>query len=217
MEMRKTKMDKSIFSSRKYVTNSIFIKKVLALKLSLEEFLMLTYFDNDYNNFLNIELLSENIGLSLDNAYKTFNSLLSRKLITIETSKDLEGRMIEKVCLDNFYDMIYTDKIEEKKEETKTDIYSVFEREFGRPITSMEYEIINAWLEKCYSEELIIGALKEAVYNGVTHLRYIDKILYEWGKKGFKTMKDVNNHMQNRVETQEKKELFDYNWLEDEE
>ena len=47
----------------------------------------------------------------------------------------------------------------------------------------MEYEIINAWLLKGFSEELVLGALKEAVYNGVSSLRYIDKILFEWQKK----------------------------------
>jgi len=208
-------VDKTIFECRKYVTNSIFIKKVLDLKLSLEEFLMLTYFDNDYNNYLDIEILSKNIGLNIDKSYEVFNSLLKKKLITIESAKDIEGRMIEKVSLDNFYALIFEEKIEEKKTQTKTDIYSVFEREFGRTITSMEYEIINAWLEKSYSEEMIIGALKEAVYNGVNNLRYIDKILYEWSKKGFKNMNDVNNHLHNREERNEKKELFDYNWLED--
>ena len=82
----------------------------------------------------------------------------------------------------------------------------------------MEYEIINAWLEHNYSEELIIGALKEAVYNGVRNLRYIDKILYEWNKKGFKTMNDVNNHLEKReIREKEDSELFDYNWLDDEE
>jgi len=208
-------MDKSMFKCKKYVTNSIFIKKILSLKLSLEEFLMLTYFDNDLNNYLNIELLSENIGLSIEDSYKIFNDLLSKKLITIETDKDVEGRMIEKVNLDNFYEMIYEEKEIEKKEEKKTDIYNIFETEFGRTITSMEYEIINAWLEKSYSEEMIIGALKEAVYNGVNNLRYIDKILYEWNKKGFKNMNDVNNHLINKEEQKERKELFDYNWLED--
>lgn len=208
-------MDKTIFECKKYVTNSIFIKKALALKLSLEEFLMLTYFDNDYNSFLNIEDLSKNLGISLDNAYKIFNNLISRKLLTIESTKDLEGRMIERVSLDNFYDMIVEEKIEEKKENKKIDIYSHFESEFGRTITSIEYEIINAWLEKGFSEELILGALKEAVYNNVKNLRYIDKILYEWGKKGFKNMSDVNKHLENREEKTEKKELFDYNWLDD--
>ena len=210
-------MDTTIFKSKKYVTNSIFIKKALSLGLSLEEFLMLTYFDNDYNSFLDIDNLSQNIGINIDKAYTIFNILLSKKLITIETTKDIEGRMIEKVNLDNFYAMLSEDKIITKKEAVKTDIYSIFEREFGRTITSMEYEIINAWLEKSYTEELIVGALKEAVYNQVTNLRYIDKILYEWSKKGFKTMEDVNKHLENKEKQNDRKELFDYNWLDDEE
>lgn len=210
----------NIYKTKKYVTNSIYIKKALELNLSLEEFIMLTYFDNDYSNYLDIEHLSENLGLKLEEAYKIFNSLLSKKIIDVETTKDLEGRMIEKVTLDNFYSLLAEENNIEEKKAKKVDIYSIFESEFGRTINGMEYEIINAWLEKGFSEELIAGALKEAVFNGVKNLRYIDKILYEWSKKGFKNMNDVNNHLQNRKDKEEKetrKELFDYNWLEDEE
>ena len=210
-------MNLDYFKSQKYITNNLFVKKAIALKLSLEEFIMLTYFDNDYNNYLNMEELSKNIGLSSEKAYETFTSLLSKKLIDVKTEKDIEGRMIEKVCLDNFYTMIVEEKQNIIKEEKKTDIYTEFEKEFARPITSMEYEIIGAWLEHNYSEELIVGALKEAVYNGVRNLRYIDKILYEWNKKGFKTMEDVNNHLIKREPKKEESELFDYNWLDDEE
>ena len=210
-------MNIEFFKCKKFITNSLFIKKALSLKLTLEEFLMITYFDNDYNNYLNMEELSKNIGLSLDQCYEVFNSLLSKKLIDVKTSKDIEGRLIECVSLDRFYGEISEEEKEQKKSEIKTDIYAEFETEFGRTITSMEYEIINAWLSHNYSEELIIGALKEAVYNGVRNLRYIDKILYEWNKKGFKTMKDVNNHLENRERKKEDSELFDYNWLDDEE
>ena len=83
-------MDKTIFECKKYVTNSIFIKKALALNLTLQEFLMLTYFDNDYNSFLNLEEVSKNLGLTLDETYKIFNNLISKKLITIESTKDIE-------------------------------------------------------------------------------------------------------------------------------
>lgn len=210
-------MNIDIFKSKKYITNSLFIKKVLELNLTLEEFLMLTFFDNQYSSYLNIEELSNNLGLSLEKSYKTFNNLLSKKLIDIKTEKDIEGRLIEKVSLDNFYMLVLETEKKTEKEEVKTDIYTEFEREFGRPITSMEYEIINAWLENNYSEELIVGALKEAVYNGVKNLRYIDKILYEWNKKGFKTVKDVTNHLEKREPKKEDSELFDYNWLDDEE
>ena len=211
-------MKLDFFKCQKYITNSLFIKKALSLKLSLEEFLMLTYFDNDFNNYLNMDELSKNLGIPSDKAYEVFTNLLSKKLIDIKTEKDIEGRMIEKVSLDNFYEMIVEEEKTKKKKEIKTDIYAKFEQEFARPITSTEYEIINAWLEHNYSEELIVGALKEAVYNGVRNFRYIDKILYEWNKKGFKTMNDVNNHLEHRnTVKKEDSELFDYNWLDDEE
>ncbi len=209
-------MNIDYFKCQKYITNNLFTKKAIALKLSLEEFLMLTYFDNDYSNFLNIDELSKNLGISGEKAYEVFTSLLSKKIIDIKTEKDIEGRMIEKVSLDGFYKMIIEDEKEEEKKAINKDIYTEFEQEFGRPISSMEYEIINAWLQHNYTEELILGALKEAVYNGVKNFRYIDKILYEWNKKGFKTMNDVNNHLQRSDEKKEESELFDYNWLDDE-
>ena len=85
----------------------------------------------------------------------------------------------------------------------------------------MELEFINAWVKSGTPKELILGALREAVYNGVRQFRYIDKIIYEWGKKGFKTMDDVNNHLKNRREEKNKdkviskkeQEISDYDWL----
>ena len=122
---------------------------------------------------------------------------------------------MEVINLDYFYTMIDENFKKEEKRKEEVDIYTTFETEFGRPISSMEYEIIRAWLEKGFSEELILGALKEAVYNGVNNLRYIDKILYEWQRKGYKTMNEVSNR---NIQAQtDSKELFDYNWLDDNE
>ena len=97
------------------------------------------------------------------------------------------------------------------------DIFTTFESEFGRTLAPMEYEIINSWLDTGYDKELIISALKEAVFNGVFKLNYIDKILYEWNKKGIKTPKDIEkDKVKYSKKKEEKKELYDYNWLEDE-
>ena len=81
----------------------------------------------------------------------------------------------------------------------------------------MEVEIIKAWLDKMYSEELILEALKEAVYNGATNIRYVDTILYEWNKNNLKTKEDVEKHLQNRYKEKKLEDtaLYDYNWLED--
>ena len=103
------------------------------------------------------------------------------------------------------------------KKETTNDIFATFESEFGRTLSPMEYELINAWIQTGINEELIVCALKEAIYNGVSNLRYIDKIIYEWGKKGFKTMEDVNKHIKNKETKEFTDDGFDYNWLEDNE
>ena len=82
----------------------------------------------------------------------------------------------------------------------------------------MEYEIINGWLTTC-SEEIIILALKEATYNGVSNFRYIDRIINEWNKKGIKTKEDVEKNKKEfkNKKDNKKQELFDYDWLNDNE
>ncbi|MDE5587357.1 MAG: DnaD domain protein, partial [Bacilli bacterium] len=64
------------------------------------------------------------------------------------------------------------------------------------------------------------AALKETVFNGVSNLRYMDKILHEWNKKGYKTVSDVEISKQKYQQEQrqkEKLELFDYDWFDDDE
>ena len=63
------------------------------------------------------------------------------------------------------------------------------------------------------SEDLIKEALKEAILNGVNNLKYIDRILYEWNKKGYKKPSDV---VKKRQVKEEKIDLFDYDWLDEE-
>ena len=106
--------------------------------------------------------------------------------------------------------------LDTKEEDSNSNIFSLFEKEFGRTLSPMEYEIINAWFDSGYSEELITLALKEATYNGVSNLRYNDKIIYEWGKKGIKTKEDVEKDRKKFKSNSKKKELFDYDWLNDE-
>ena len=101
-----------------------------------------------------------------------------------------------------------------EKKEVKTDIYSVIESEFGRTLSPMEYEIVRAWIDNGFNEELIKEALKEAIYNHVTSLRYIDTILYEWNKKGYKVPSDIKKEVK---KTNNKKELLDYDWLNEDE
>ena len=208
-------MNENFMKEKNIIIPTYTLGIVKKLNLNVSELLLLFYFWNFSDSSFDVTNISKLLKCEEGDILSAFNSLLGKKIITLDSFKDINGKRTEVINLDYFYKMILESINIEKKEQEKVDIYTTFESEFGRPISSMEYEIIRAWLEKGFSEELILGALKEAVYNGVNNLRYIDKILYEWQRKGYKTMKEVKSR--NMESKSESKELFDYNWLDDNE
>lgn len=76
-------------------------------------------------------------------------------------------------------------------------MFTVFEKEFARPLTPMECEHISQWLDRDrYPEPLILLALKEAVFAGVIHFRYIDRILLEWSRNRVHTPEQAREYAQ---------------------
>ena len=216
---------KRILRSKKFVISDFLIKIAYEKKLSLNEFLVLIYLENDFSDHFEIEFFSNNLGISVNDAMEAFNSLTLKGLVSLDSVKGADRRFNEVVNLNNVYDVALEELSNEAQKEQKEDIFKVFERELGRTISSMELELINGWLVSGTSEEMILGALREAVYNGVSNFRYIDKIIYEWEKKGFKTMDDVNNHLKNRYQGKDKpqakanlkkeQDILDYDWLDE--
>ncbi len=193
------------------------LKNYKKLNLELDEFIFLMYLYNKGNHFVfDPNLFAQDFDLSLKDIMNYISHLTDKGFITVEVLKNDKDVMEEVVLLDNFYQklkLFVIDDInqDEKKSKDESTIYEVIEQEFGRTLSSMEYEIIRAWLDSNFSEELIKEALKEAVMNGVTNLKYIDKILYEWGKKNIKTVKDVEDHRKKRNAQLEKNKEKDSN------
>ncbi|WP_051688320.1 replication protein [Desulfofalx alkaliphila] len=69
-------------------------------------------------------------------------------------------------------------------------MYSVFAKELGRPLSPMEVERIKQWSTQL-SDELIIEALRRSVLMGKVNFRYIDAILLNWTKNNLRTIRDV--------------------------
>lgn len=77
------------------------------------------------------------------------------------------------------------------------DLFTIFEKEFGRPLSPMECETISHWLdEDRYPVELILAALKEAVFAGKIYFRYVDRILLEWSRNRVYTVEQAKQHAQ---------------------
>lgn len=187
------------------------------LDISDSEFIIIIYLVNQLNDVYNPKQIANDLNLNLNDVLEIINSLCEKNIIKIDIKK-VNNIRSEVINLDSLYEKLAFSitEVEEKNDNQDSSLYSVFENEFGRTLSPMEFEIINGWIEAGYSEELIKLALKEAIYNGVSNLRYIDKIIYEWGKKGIKTREDVEkNRKQFKNNSNKSKELFDYDWLND--
>ena len=201
--------------AKDYVLRKELFPLIWEYKLNLEEVLLLIYFMNEDVPTFDVEQINKITMISVNKILDSFTSLTNKGLISIDVIKENSG-VKEVVNLDPIYKCMIDGLMKNNKKVVNNNIFEKFEKEFSRTLSPMEYEIINDWLDKNISEELILGALKEATYNGVNKLRYIDKIIYEWNKKGFKNMEDVNNHLRNRNTSDKSvKEISDYNWLDE--
>lgn len=201
---------RNMFTSKDFVINSNIVKCISAIDITLDEFLLVLYFIN-VSSLLNTEDIKEKLGFDEEKIFNTFTSLINKKYIEMVVTNN-NGEVIEQIKLDPLYDRLALNK---KTDSTNNkDIYAMFESELGRTLSSFEYEMINKWLEKGVSEETIKSALKEAVLNGVRSFKYIDKIVYEWSKKGIK------NKIKEEKQKEEKTEddsILDFEWFDENE
>ena len=204
--------------------NNMNIPRILLMnyknfKIGEKELIILIYLINENNKIFDPKSISDNLKYSLTEVLELIGNLSSNDLISIDVMKN-NGIMEEIISFENLYKKLAYLVVNNNEEvkEVRTNIYDLFEKEFGRTLSPIEYELINGWLEANFSEELITCALKEAVFNGVSNLRYIDKILYEWKKTCIENKECIEKE---KTEFKNKKvsnkELFDYDWLNDNE
>lgn len=202
---------------RDYVVPSYLIKNYDKLGLSAEMTLLLIYIINLKEPIVcDYQKMSMDLNIDIKELMTRINELVEKKVIEIELKKNSSSKLEEYINLDLFYNKIFLQLIDVEKEEAHDNIYSIFEKELGRSLSPIEYELINGWIECNYKEEIILAALKEAVFNGVNNFRYIDRILFDWNKKGIDTVEKVEKNKINRTEKKQSNnniEVPDYDWL----
>ncbi len=200
--------------NKNFIVNELLIKEAVKQNLNLNEFLLLMVFAENDGGKLDIQKITEHLYIKEEDVLEALSSLVQKKLINNVSKKDENGKLSDFIEMDGLFNLIEESYSNNTDSAKKNDIYSIFEKEFGRTITPMEYEIINGWIESGFKEGIIFLALKEAVYNGVTNIRYIDKVLFEWKKQGFTHEKDVEKHLSKQnSKNNSPKELFDCDWI----
>lgn len=192
------------------------------LGLNIDEFIFIMYLYNEGEFVLfDLNKISDELGISHNDLMNLIGLLSGKNLIEFKVIDNDKGIKEEYLSLENFYNkvslLLMDNKDSKDNKEDQINVFSMIEQEFGKTLSPMEYEIIKAWLESNKSVELISCALKESVMNGVPNLRYMDKVLYEWEKKGIKNKEDVNNLISNKRKKEESKkvDVFDYDWLDE--
>ena len=158
--------------------------------------------------FPNTEEIAQNMHLSKDNVFKAVHQLMQKKLISIDTTKDENGITQDAYSLSFLWDKLFVllkqeqvdttdEKIEKETVQNTKSMYTIFEKEFGRPLSPMEMETLVMWVEQDkYSAELVQMALREAVLSQVYNFKYIDRILLNWEKKNIRTKEQVEKESQ---------------------
>ena len=169
----------------------------------------------------NPQEMKEELGLDLPKIMEFISSLEEKKLLCVETYKNDKKIVEERVNLSNFYQKyqsLFLEDMMEKEEVVDYNLFEQVEKEFGRTLSPSEIEFMKAWMQN-FKEEIILEAVKEASLNGVSSIRYIDRILYEWDKQEIKKKEDVEHYLMKRKKKEEKEplEVFDYDWFEEDE
>lgn len=212
-------MNEVVFKTLKekdFIIKNFLIKVALELKLSLNETMLLVYFMNQEEPTLNIPNITSSIYLKEEEIMASFSKLIAINLITLKVVKGEDGIRKEIISLDNIIRYVTTDITKKHASLEKDNLFDIFEKEFGRPLSTMEFEIINEWLDAGYEKDLILEALKDSIYNGYRSLKSISSKLEYWKEKGYKTKKDIAKSLSDEAEKNSPVDLFDYNWLEDE-
>lgn len=101
-------------------------------------------------------------------------------------------------CLD---DEVDNQEAKSKKNKiVKEDFFAYMEKFFTRPLSPLEYDVIQGWKNKNYDFALIKAACEIASQTGNKSIRYIDTIIFEENKKNEIGAEEYQKRQQETIE-----------------
>ncbi|MFT8320526.1 MAG: DnaD domain-containing protein [Bacillus sp. (in: firmicutes)] len=175
------------------------------LKLNEKELVLLLHifsFVEKGNDFPTPTELASFMTIDAIECHEMLSNLIKRGFLEIIDGNNEKGIRFEHYTLEPLWnkliDLYLLLNKKEEAQQTKneeSDLYTCFEKEFGRPLSPFEIETLGMWLDDDQHEAVIIkAALREAVISGKLNFRYIDRILFEWKKNGVKTIQQAKSY-----------------------
>jgi len=219
--MNKGKLNKVIAEGN--IVIPIYILKCFKkLNLTMDEFVFLMYLYNKQDKVdFNPEKIALDLNMDIMEVMGYVSVLTDKGYITLDVIKGVSNILEEVINLDNFYEkisMFLIDNSLKEVDENQDEILKYIEKQLGRPLSSIEIETVNSWKENNLDDSLIKEAVRIALNDGVYKLKYIDKILFDFKSRGYQSVSDIKKEpVKEELETAENVEIFDWDWLDDEE
>lgn len=173
---------------------------------------------NNGETLVTPDALSLKMTLDFKEIDKLYAALLKKGFISIVD--DATGHQVtsldglKSILLEAFLTNFAKKKEADKPDSVQNSLFATFENRFGRPLTYIELETIQTWLDEGNTPEKIIQALDEAMSKRIENIRYIDKILLErrqaeeFSKEGATT---ISKNWRNNLEETQK--IIGLNWV----
>ncbi|WP_027408536.1 DnaD domain-containing protein [Anoxybacteroides tepidamans] len=175
--------------------------------------------------------IAEKMTLTPAQCMETLRKLMQKGFVSIEEQVD-QAILSEKYSLKPLWEKLVHYLVSElaasgqkERQEEEQSVYTMFEQEFGRPLSPFECETLTMWIDQDGHDPAIVkAALREAVLSGKLNFRYIDRILFEWKKNGIRTIEQAKDHgkkfrkhqLKSKLPqpTEHRQTVTFYNWLE---
>ncbi|GMA55664.1 DNA replication protein DnaD [Alicyclobacillus sacchari] len=141
--------------------------------------------------------LGDLCGMSSKEVMGCVERLVLEGYLAIGEKFDEHGAHVTYFDLQPLWDRIRGKSSKKEARQFRKDPLTLFEEEFGRPLSAMECDQLRTWLgENGYPEWLVIEALKESVLANKYSFRYIDRILYDWQRHNIQSRQDLDTYRQ---------------------
>lgn len=138
------------------------------------------------NKLITAELLSLKMNLTSDYIDKCLVKLINDGLLAFDTKKGMKFSLkpLREKLFNLFEEAFKKDKnLDDDKNKSAylQNIYAVFEKELKRPLSPVEFSLIQDWIDSGYKDEDILNAIKEIRMNNKRlSIKAVDKVLLSY-------------------------------------
>lgn len=151
--------------------------------------------------------IAESIGKSVAEVNRSMSNLTEKGLLqykTIVHNGEIEAVFDALPALERLDEIVgnHSTTVQTVPQNVLKDLVETFQQELGRLLTPFEIEDLTKTIQDDKTNpELVIAALREAVFNGKANWKYIQAILRNWRREGITTVSQVEAKREERETT----------------